>query len=262
MYSAGSYLNGNTLLHRLDPRVKLLATVALSIIILASLPLLTLFVFLALLLIAFSAGVRPVLVLQALKPLRYFIVLIFLVHVFFSGSAALVRFPYFRISVAGLQLAATVTGQFICLILAAIILTMTTSPSKMIAALKYFLSPLKYLRVPIDDMAVMIMLALRLTPLLMAENKRIEVASQARCCNLRKTGCRTRIKAFITQATAVLRGVLGRADHLAAAMEARRYQRGVRTSAEELSFSGRDFIASVFLVCFFVIFIALNSSLR
>jgi len=262
MYSAGSYLTGNTLLHRLDPRVKLLATVALSIIILTAQPLFLLIIFLGLLLTAFSAGIRPLLLLKAVKPLRYFIALIFLAHVFFNGSSVAGEFNFFWFSLSGLQTATKVTGQFICLIMAAVILTMTASPSQLVVALKYFLYPLRFLRVPVDDIAVMIILALRLTPLLVAENKRIEVASQARCYNLGKSGYRTRIKAFIARAAALLLGVLGRADHLAAAMEARRYQRGERTSAVELRFAGYDFIVLLFLFCFFVISMALNSSLR
>jgi energy-coupling factor transport system permease protein len=145
------------------------------------------------------------------------------------------------------------------LIIAAILLTMTTAPSQMIVAIKYFLKPLKLLRVPVDDIAVMIMLALRLMPILLMEKEKVETAQKARGYNLRQSGFSIRIKAFLSLALTVLTGVFRRADELALAMEARNYQRGERTSLVELKLTSSDYLVLIFLGFFLVIFVALNS---
>jgi energy-coupling factor transport system permease protein len=142
---------------------------------------------------------------------------------------------------------------------AAILLTLTTAPSQMIAAIKYFLRPLKLLRVPVDDIAVMIMLALRLMPILLTEKERVEIAQKARGYNLRRSGTIIRIKAFLSLTLTVLTGVFRRADELALAMEARNYQRGERTSLVELKLTSSDYLVLIFFCFSLVIFVALNS---
>jgi energy-coupling factor transporter transmembrane protein EcfT len=198
---------------------------------------------------------------QALRPLLFFIVLIFLVHALFNEGDALIHIPFFGISLSleGLQKGFFVVWRFLCLMIAAVLLTLTTAPSQMIVAIKYFLKPLKWLRVPVDDIAVMIMLALRLMPILLSEKEKVETAQKARGYNLRQSGLMIRIKAFLSLALTVLTGVFRRADELALAMEARNYQRGERTSLVELRLSSSDYLVLIFLGGFFVIFVALNS---
>jgi energy-coupling factor transport system permease protein len=128
----------------------------------------------------------------------------------------------------------------------------------MIAAIKFFLHPLKWLRVPVDNIAVMIMLALRLMPVLLAEKDRIEIARKARGYNVRSLGFILHIRAFLSLATRILLSVFKRADELAAAMEARNYQLAPRTSFVELNLAKTDFIVLFFIGIFIVIFIALN----
>jgi energy-coupling factor transport system permease protein len=138
-------------------------------------------------------------------------------------------------------------------------LTMTTVPSQIIAAIKYFLKPLKRLRVPVDEFAVMIMLALRLMPILLAEKERIDTAQQARGYNFHRAGFVNRGKAFLSLTQMILLGVFKRADELALAMDARNYQRGERTSFVELKFTSSDYLAIISLGFLLVIFVALNS---
>jgi energy-coupling factor transporter transmembrane protein EcfT len=215
----------------------------------------------ALLFAALASGIRLRTIGQALRPLLFFIVLIFLVHALFNEGKALVRIPIFGISLssAGLQQGFFVVWRFLCLIIAAVLLTMTTAPSQMIAAIKYFLKPLKLLRVPVDDIAVMIMLALSLMPILLTEKERVETAQKARGYNLRRSGFIIRIKAFLSLTLTVLTGIFRRADELALAMEARNYQRGERTSLVELKLTSSDYLVLIFLGGGLVIFVALNS---
>jgi energy-coupling factor transport system permease protein len=261
MYHTGSFIKGQSLIYHLDPRVKLAATICLSVFILGVKPLAAFVIGSALLFAALASGIGLRTIGQALRPLLFFIVLIFLVHALFNEGEALFRIPFFGISLsyAGLQQGFFVVWRFLCLIIAAILLTMTTAPSQMIVAIKYFLKPLKLLRVPVDDIAVMIMLALRLMPILLMEKEKVETAQKARGYNLRQSGFSIRIKAFLSLALTVLTGVFRRADELALAMEARNYQRGERTSIVELKLTSSDYLVLILLGFFLVIFVALNS---
>ena len=260
MYHTGSYIAGRSLLHHIDPRIKLACVVGLSIIILSVKPWPSLFIGLALFLLVFIGGINLRTIGQALQPLLFFIVLIFLVHVLFTEGDSLFIVPYIGLSLscAGLAQGFFVSWKFLCLIVVAVLLTMTTEPSRMIAAVKFFLHPLKWLRVPVDNIAVMIMLALRLMPVLLAEKDRIEIARKARGYNVRRLGYILHIRAFLPLVTRILLSVFKRADELAAAMEARNYQLAPRTSFVELRLAHIDFIVLFFIGIFIVIFIALN----
>jgi energy-coupling factor transport system permease protein len=261
MYHTGSFIKGQSLVYNLDPRIKLAATVCLSVFILWVKPLIAFVIGIALFCAMLANGISLRTIGQALRPLLFFIVLIFLVHALFNEGEALVSIPFFGLSLsyAGLQKGFFVVWRFLCLIIASILLTLTTTPSQMIAAIKYFLKPLKLLRVPVDDIAVMIMLALRLMPILLTEKERVETAQKARGYNLRQSGIVVRIKTFLSLTLTVLLGVFRRADELALAMEARNYQRGERTSLVELKLTSSDYLVLIFLGVFLVIFVALNS---
>jgi energy-coupling factor transport system permease protein len=210
---------------------------------------------------ALASGISWRTIGQALRPLLFFIVLIFLVHALFNEGEALISIPFFRISpsFAGLQNGFFVVWRFLCLMMAAVLLTFTTAPSQMIVAIKFFLKPLKLLRVPVDDVAVMIMLALRLMPILLTEKERVETAQRARGYNLCQSGLIVRIKAFLSLTLTVLTGVFRRADELARSMEARNYGRGKRSSLVELKLTSSDYFVLIFLMFLIVIFVALNS---
>jgi energy-coupling factor transport system permease protein len=260
MYHTGSFIKGQSLIYNLDPRIKLAATICLSVFILWVKPLIVFVVGIALFCAVFASGISLRTIGQALKPLLFFIVLIFLAHALFNEGEALVSIPHLGLSLSctGLQQGFFVVWRFLCLIVAAVLLTLTTFPFQMIAAIKYFLRPLKLLRVPVDDIAVMIMLALRLMPILLTEKERIETAQKARGYNLRRSGFIVRIKAFLSLTLTVLLGIFRRADELALAMEARNYRGGERTSLVELKLTSPDYIVLTFLGIFSVIFIALN----
>ena len=260
MYHTGSFIKGQSLIYNLDPRIKLAATICLSVFILWVKPLIAFVIGSALFCVTLANGIHLRTIGQALKPLLFFIVLIFLAHALFNEGEALVSIPYLGLSLSytGLQQGFFVVWRFLCLIVAAVLLTLTTLPSQMIAAIKYFLRPLKLLRVPVDDIAVMIMLALRLMPILLTEKERIETAQKSRGYNLRRSGFIVRIKAFLSLTLTVLLGIFRRADELALAMEARNYRRGERTSLTELRLTSPDYIVLTFLGIFSVIFIALN----
>jgi energy-coupling factor transporter transmembrane protein EcfT len=260
MYLTGSYITGTTIVYRLDPRIKLATVIVLSIVILAAKPMPLFFLGLILFFLAFFNNINLRAIGQAFKPLLFFIVLIFLVHALFTGGESYLSIPYLGLSLSrtGLTTGFLVTWQFLCLIWTAVLLTMTTQPAQIIAAIKYYLHPLKLLHVPVDVLAVMIMLALRMMPVLLAEKERIEIARRARGYNWKKSGFSLRIKVFLSLTAAVLIGVFRKTDELAVAMEARNFSFSTRSSFVELRMTSADFIAIILLSILALIFMALN----
>jgi energy-coupling factor transport system permease protein len=265
MYHTGSFIKGASLIYNLDPRLKLAAIVCFSILILWVNPLPALFMGLAVLLAALASGIRGKTIAAAFKPLLFFILLIFCVHVFFGekNDETLMKIPVlgWLWSPAGLREAFFVVWRFLSLIIAAVFLTMTTAPSQITAAIRYFLKPLKWLSVPIDEIAFMISLALRFMPFLLAEKERIDIAQKTRGYHLSGAALAPRIKSFLSLTQNVMLGVFRRADELSLAMEARNYRRGPRASFTELKFVAADYLAAVLLLFFLFIFVAFNSHL-
>lgn len=263
MYHIGSFVKGQSLIYHLDPRLKLIATILFSLFILRLEQPVVYAAGIALFLLALAGGISLRTIGQSIKPLIFFMMLIFLTHLFFSGNNndVLMKHSSFRFSLScsGLQQGLFVVWQFLCLIVAAVLLTMTTAPSPLAAAIKYFLKPFAKLRLPVDEVAVMIMLAFRLMPILLAEKERIETARQARGFDPRRTGFTVGVKSFVSLTSNILSGVFRRADEITLAMEARNYQRGERSSFVELKFAAADYRVIVFLCFFFFIFVALNS---
>jgi energy-coupling factor transport system permease protein len=260
MYSTGSYIARSSILHRIDPRLKLAFVAGLSFSILLAGPASLLFVSIVLVLLVFMSGISTRTIWQALQPLLIFLVLIFLVHALFTGDDSLLRIPLIGLSFSGsgLKQGIFVSWQFLSLIVAAVLLTMTTRPSSLIAAIKFYLNPLKLFHLPVDNIAVMITLALRLTPLLLEEKNRIALARIARGYDPRRGGVRIHVRAFLSLVSCILLGVFKKADELACAMEARNYSIGPRTSLVELRLATIDFISVFILGIFFIIFMALN----
>jgi len=262
MYHAGSYAFGRSFIHRLDPRVKLAAVVGLSVLLLWIAEPLSFLLGAALLVLTLLGGINLKTIAEAVRPLLVFIVLIFAVHLFFHESDdAVIRLPYLGLpfSVSGAQKACFVTWRFFSLLVAALLLTMTTRPSHLIAAVRWFLQPLKKLRLPVDDIAVLLALALRLMPVLLGEKERTELARKARCGHPEGKSFAGRLKIFLSLAHSVLLGVLRRADELAAAMEARNYRRGGRSSFVEMNMRLSDRMAVIILFTAALFFLALNS---
>lgn len=259
MYHAGVFIKGESLIYNLDPRVKLAFIFFLSIIILWAKPLAVFLIGITLFFVALANSIKLRTIGQAVKPLLFFIGLIFAAHALFSAGEAFVTIPYLRVSfsLSGVQEGFIVTWRFLCLIVAAVLLTMTSAPSQIIAAIKFFLRPLKFLRVPVDDIAVMIMLALRLMPVLLTEKEKIETAQKARGYDSRASGFIIKIKAFLFLTMSILLGVFRRADELALAMEARGYARQERTSMAEMKLTSSDYLMLAVAGIFIIIFIAL-----
>jgi energy-coupling factor transporter transmembrane protein EcfT len=260
MINLGQYLPGETVVHRLDSRVKIVTVVLMSLLIFtasaAGIALISLF--LATLLA--TAHLSLAQTAAAVRPVAIFISLIFLMHLFLTEGRPLLSFAPLplRITQEGLAQGAYVTWQFACLVIVAAILTMTTLPSDLVGGIERLLRPLERVGIPSQDIAVMISMALRFMPMLLEEYDRLRMAQKARGADFTTGSLVLRIRALAALTVPLLLSAFRRADELALAMEARGYRRGPRTTLRELRLSGTDFAAFAVIT----VFVLMNFGLR
>jgi energy-coupling factor transporter transmembrane protein EcfT len=252
MIRLGQYLPGDTIVHRLDPRVKILSVVALSLLIFGATPAEILLISVFLATVIGAARVTLVQTAEALRPVMLFMALIFLVHLLFTEGRPLLSLAPLpvRITPEGLVRGAYVTWQFAGLVLGAAVLTLTTPPSDLVGGIERLLRPLSRIGIPSQDLAVMIAMALRFMPMLLEEYDRLRMAQMARGADFTTGGIALRTRAVTALAVPLLLSAFRRADELAVAMEARGYRRGPRTTLRELTLSGRDLGAFAVMAAF------------
>lgn len=252
MIKLGQYLPGDTIIHRLDPRAKIASIVALSFLILgATAPEIALIsAFLAV--VVLGARLSLAQVAAALRPIAFFMALLFFVHLLFTEGKPLLSLAPLPLAITGEGLAqgAYVAWQFAGLVLGGALLTMTTLPSDLVAGIERLLRPLAKAGVPAQEIALMVAMALRFMPIILEEYERIRMAQTARGADFRTGGLSLRVRAVATLAVPLLLASFRRADELALAMEARGYRRGPRTQLRELKLARRDLAAFAAMAAF------------
>ncbi|MCX5820422.1 MAG: energy-coupling factor transporter transmembrane component T [Deltaproteobacteria bacterium] len=264
MIRLGQYLPGDTVVHRLDPRVKILSVVALSILIFAATWVEIILISAFLIAVIRATRMTPVQTLGALRPVAVFMAMIFLVHLLFTeGRPILSLTPLpVRITQEGLVRGVYVTWQFAGLVLGAAVLTRSTPPSDLVGGIERLLRPLSRIGIPSQDLAVMIAMALRFMPMLLEEYDRLRMAQMARGADFTTGSLALRTRAVAALAVPLLLSSFRRADELAGAMEARGYRRGPRTTLRELALSRRDLGAFAVMAAFFLANFALRMAIR
>jgi energy-coupling factor transporter transmembrane protein EcfT len=260
MIHFGQYIAGDSFTHRLDPRVKMISAIILSILVFQASGFEVYPISLFFLVVIWVSGIPPGSILRAVRPLAFFAGLLFLLHLFFTDGTSLLAVPALRLKITheGLSRGAFVVWQFVALVLSGAILTLTTPPSELISGLEKLLKPFKYLGVPTQDVAVMVSMALRFVPTLLEEFDRIRTAQMARGADVRTGKPARRVRTAARMLLPLMTSALRRADELAEAMEARGYDRGPRTTLRVLKISGLDYAALSWLA----IFIALMAIFR
>jgi len=260
MISLGQYVPGDTIIHHLDPRVKILAVVLMSPLIIAApaagIGLIT--CFLASILAAARLSLSRT--AAALKPVALFITAIFLMHLFLTEGRPLLSLAPLPVQVTwdGLLQGMYVSWQFASLVIAAAILTMTTLPSELVSGIERLLRPLRHVGVPSQDIALMISLALRFVPTLLEEYERLRMAQMARGADFTAGPLARRMRAVALFAIPLLLSAFRRAEELAMAMEARGYHRGPRTTLRELRLGPADMTALGVMILFALLYVALR----
>ncbi len=249
----GQYYPSDSPIHRLDPRTKLVITF-LFIIIIFFVRYYTgyLFILAFLALIVILSGIPVKYILKGLRPLLFIILLTFFINIFFTaGETTLFSVWFIRVTKEGLRQAFFMTLRLVFLVVGTSLLTLTTSPISLTDGIESLLRPLRVIKFPSHELAMMMTIALRFIPTLLNETERIMKAQIARGAELERGGPLRRLRAFIPVLVPLFVIVFQRADDLATAMEARNYSGGEgRTRMNPLKWTARDTVALVFSLLF------------
>ena len=260
----GQYFPGKSVVHRLDPRVKIILTALFITMLFSAKTLIALSVGIVFLIITIAISSIPLkMIIKGLKPIVPIIIFTAVLNLFFlSGGEVLVHWWIIKITTEGIQISVFMIVRIICLIAGTSLLTYTTSPITLTDAIERLLSPLKKIKLPVHELAMMMTIALRFIPTLIEETDKIMSAQKARGADLETGGLIQRSKALIPILIPLFVSAFRRAEELALAMECRCYRGGEgRTRLKQLKTSANDYIALIVTIMFFAIIILLNSIL-
>lgn len=253
----GQYFPGKSLIHRLDPRFKIILTALYITMLFIADELFALTVGVVYLIVAFLLSSIPAkMMLKSLKPIVPIVIFTSILNLFFIDGATLFRWWIFSITDEGIKTCIFMIIRIVCLISGTSLLTYTTSPIILTDAIERLLSPLKKLKLPVHELAMMMTIALRFIPTLIEETDKIMSAQKARGADLESGGLMQRAKALVPIMIPLFVSAFRRAEELALAMECRCYQGGEgRTRLKQLKSEGRDYL-SLALTLFFINLVA------
>ena len=238
----GQYFPGDTVVHRLDPRTKLLMVILYIVALFLCKGFVSYGVALAFLITAVVLSkIRPKALFKGLKPLLIIIIFTAALNLFYTDGTVLVKFWIFKITREGIYNAFFLVLRIMLLVMGTFLLTYTTSPIALTDGLEALLSPLKKLHFPVHELAMMMSIALRFIPTLIEETDKIISAQKARGADFETGNIFRRAKALIPILVPLFVSAFRRADELATAMECRCYHGGKgRTKLKQLHYRRRD----------------------
>ena len=242
----GQYFPGNSIIHRLDPRTKLIMLVVYIVALFMATGWTAYAVLFAALVWVIKISTIPVKsIVKGMKPLVVILIFTGLLNLFFTQEGKLlVDFWVIKIYSGGVSRAAMMVARILMLITCTFLLTYTTSPIALTDGLEALLNPLKKVGVPVHELSMMMCIALRFIPTLIEETDKIMCAQKARGADFENGSLMDRAKALIPILVPLFISAFRRADELATAMECRCYQGGEgRTKMKLLRYHREDFIA-------------------
>ncbi len=244
----GQYYPANSVMHRLDPRFKLIFTVGFIVLafmakVAVALWIVGLFLFFMILL----SKIPLKMYLKTLKPIIPIVVITSVINaIYVTDGIPLVSFWKITITSGGVLTAVYMSVRICLMILCSSMLTYTTTPTQLTDAIERLLSPLKYIKLDVHSLAMMMTIALRFIPTLIEETEKIMSAQKARGADLESGGLMSRIKALIPILIPLLISSFRRAAELADAMECRCYHGGEgRTRMKQLKPGVKDYVSLV-----------------
>ena len=258
----GRYIPGNSIIHRLDPRSKLVAMILLIIIAFwANNPITNLILFIATGIFVVLSEVPLSFFIKGLRSMFFLIAFTTLFQLFFiSGGDVLLEIGFIKITSHGIEQAGIIFCRFVLIIFFSTLLTLTTMPLSLATAVESLLEPLKRFKVPVHEIGLMLSMSLRFVPTLMDDTIRIMNAQKARGVDFGEGNIIQKVKAMIPILIPLFATSLKRADSLATAMEARGYQGGNgRSQYRQLNWMNRDSIALLFVCVLGAILFLLKS---
>ena len=245
----GQHFPGNSLVHRFDPRLKLVLTIAYIVLLFAASNPLGLALSILFLAAMYKVAKIPgKMILKSLKPILPIVIFTAVLNLFFvSGEGEpLVHIWFLTIYAEGVRYAVLMAVRVMALIAGTSLLTYTTSPIVLTDAIEQLLKPLGKLHFPVHELAMMMSIALRFIPTLIEETDKIMSAQRARGADFESGNLLQRAKSLIPLLVPLFISAFRRADELAVAMECRCYHGGEgRTKLHVLQYEGRDYLALV-----------------
>lgn len=260
----GQYFPGKSVVHRLDSRVKIILTILYIVMLFIAKSFYGLGIGVVFVLWAFLLSKIPFkMMLKSLKPIVPIILFTSILNILFVDTGrSLFEWKFIEITTGGLKASAFMILRIICLIIGSSLLTYTTSPIALTDAIERLLSPLKKIKVPVHELAMMMTIALRFIPTLIEETDKIMSAQKARGADMETGSIIKRAKALVPVLIPLIVSSFRRAEELALAMECRCYHGGEgRTRMKQLQTAARDFVALFITAGFIACVVLVNIKL-
>ena len=240
----GQFFPGNSVAHKLDPRTKLILTVLYIVGLFCAKSFASYGLMVVLLIFSVKvSGVSPKALLRGLKPVLLIICFTAVLNLFYTPGEELVSFWVITITKEGVLTAFFMVLRITMLIMGTFLLTYTTSPIALTDGMETLLGPLKKIKVPVHELAMMMSIALRFIPTLIEETDKIMSAQKARGADFESGNILDRAKALVPILVPLFISAFRRADELAVAMECRCYNGGEgKTKLHVLRYETRDYI--------------------
>lgn len=259
----GRYLQGDSWIHKLDPRTKLLGTFAFVIIIFLANNWVTYGLLIAYTLIALLASkIKLSFFWQGIRPLIWVILFTVLLQILFTnGGEVYFQWGFIQVTSDGIINAIFIFLRFVLIISFSTLLTLTTAPLQLTDAIESVMKPLRIFKFPVHEVALMLSIALRFVPTLMDEAQKIMNAQRARGVDFGEGNIFEQMKAIIPILIPLFVSSLNRAEDLATAMEARGYQGGEgRSKYRVLQYAKQDAFAGISLLIITVLLFLLKAA--
>jgi len=257
----GQYYPGNSVIHKLDPRVKLFGTVVF-IIMIFTINNIGGYILTALALTgAIKLSKVPLkYMLKGLKAIFFILMFTSVLNIFFTPGTVVFEYKFIKVTQEGIGLAVKIAVRLIFLIMGSSVMTLTTTPNHLTDGLEKSLSPLKKIKIPVHEISMMMSIALRFIPILLEETDKIMKAQQARGADFETGNIFRRAKSLIPILIPLIISSFRRANDLAMAMEARCYHGGEgRTKMKPLKYYRYDYMAYLIIFLYIAGIILLNN---
>ena len=246
----GQYFPGSSFIHRLDPRVKIILTIAYIVMLFVVSNAIGFLIGIALLIVSYAVAKIPAkMMLKGIKPIIPIVIFTGILNLFFVSGTPIFEWGFLKITYEGLRLAVIMAIRILALIAGASLLTYTTSPIELTDAIESHLKPMTVLRFPVHELAMMMTIALRFIPTLIEETDKIMSAQKARGADFESGNLLQRAKALVPILIPLFISAFRRADDLAMAMECRCYHGGEgRTRMKQLHLGAIDLYGALIMV--------------
>lgn len=260
----GQYYPADSVIHKLDPRVKLFATL---FFVISLFTFRNVWGFLVATIFMFGfihlSKVPLKYMVKGLKAIVVLMIITGIFNLFLTNGKVLVSFWVFKITYEGVRNAVLMSIRLIYLILGTSVMTLTTTPNELTDGMEKALRPLNKIHVPVHEIAMMMSIALRFIPILVEETDKIMRAQMARGADFETGGIIKKAKNMIPLLVPLFVSAFRRANDLAMAMEARCYRGGDgRTKMKPLTYAARDYKAYVIVVFYFVLMMVLRFAVK